>query len=167
MTITTELSMTFKLLRSAILHFQIERTDAEAEALITLTTWCKEPTHWKRPSCWERLKAGGEGDDRGCLDGITDSMDMSLSKLREMEKEGKPGVLQFVGSQRVGHDWATEQVFIHLDIHLFCPSLHSHFRDCSRQTPEIKDGQEMHSVCLLKTLLLVGKSNPESNCKTV
>ena len=31
----------------------------------TLTTWCKEPTHWKRPWCWERLKAGGEGDDRG------------------------------------------------------------------------------------------------------
>ena len=31
----------------------------------TLATWCKEPTHWKRPWCWERLKAGGEGDDRG------------------------------------------------------------------------------------------------------
>ena len=32
----------------------------------TLSTWCEEPTHWKRPKrCWERLKAGGEGDDRG------------------------------------------------------------------------------------------------------
>ena len=31
----------------------------------TLATWCKELTHWKRPWCWERLKAGGEGDDRG------------------------------------------------------------------------------------------------------
>ena len=30
-----------------------------------LATWCKEPTHVKRPWCWERLKAGGEGDDRG------------------------------------------------------------------------------------------------------
>ena len=30
----------------------------------TLATWCKELTHLKRPSCWERLKAGGEGDDR-------------------------------------------------------------------------------------------------------
>ena len=29
-----------------------------------LATWCKEMTHWKRPWCWERLKAGGEGDDR-------------------------------------------------------------------------------------------------------
>ena len=38
------------------------------------------------------------------LDGITDLMDMSLSKLREMVKVGKPGMLQFMGSQRVRHD---------------------------------------------------------------
>ena len=31
----------------------------------TLATWYKELTHWKRPWCWERFKAGGEGDDRG------------------------------------------------------------------------------------------------------
>ena len=41
------------------------RTDAEAEAPIPGATWCEEPTHWKRPWCWERLKAGREGDDRG------------------------------------------------------------------------------------------------------
>ena len=40
----------------------IGRTDVEAE---TLATWCKELTHRKRPWCWERLKVGGEGDDRG------------------------------------------------------------------------------------------------------
>ena len=39
-------------------------TDVEAETLNTLATWCKELTHLKRPWCWERLKAGGEGDDR-------------------------------------------------------------------------------------------------------
>ena len=31
----------------------------------TLAMWCEESTHWKRPWCWQRLKAGGEGDDRG------------------------------------------------------------------------------------------------------
>ena len=40
----------------------IRRTDAEAN---TLTTWYEELTPWKRPWCWERLKAGGEGDNRG------------------------------------------------------------------------------------------------------
>ena len=43
------------------------------------------------------------------LNGITDTMDMSLSKLREMVRTGKPGVLQSLGSKRVRHDWATEQ----------------------------------------------------------
>ena len=33
--------------------------------LNTLASWCKELTHWKRPWCWERLKVGGKGDDRG------------------------------------------------------------------------------------------------------
>ena len=52
---------------------------------LKLDTWGKKPTHLKRPWFWERLKAGGKGWQRmRCLDGITDSMDMSLSKPREL-----------------------------------------------------------------------------------
>ena len=43
------------------------------------------------------------------LDQITDSMDASLSKLGETVRTGRPGVLQFIGSQRVRHDLVTEQ----------------------------------------------------------
>ena len=43
----------------------IGRTDVEAETPNILATWCEELTHLKRPWCWERLRAGGEGDDRG------------------------------------------------------------------------------------------------------
>ena len=43
----------------------IGRTDVETETPNTLSTWSEELTHLKRPWCWERLRAGGEGDDRG------------------------------------------------------------------------------------------------------
>ena len=43
------------------------------------------------------------------LNGITDSMDMNLSKLKKIVKDSKPGVLQFMGLQRVEHNLATEQ----------------------------------------------------------
>ena len=53
------------------------------------------------------------------LDGITDSMDMILSKFREREwTTEEPGMLQNMGSQRVGHDSATEQQQQNGDRHL-------------------------------------------------
>ena len=58
-------------------------------------------------------KIGGRGRRRRqrmrWLDGIAGSMDMNLSRLQEIVKDKEPGVLQSMGSQRVGHDLATEQ----------------------------------------------------------
>ena len=76
----------------------------------TLATWCKELTHWKRPWCWERLKAGGEENDRG-WNGWMESLTRwawGWASSRSWWWTGKPGMLQSMGSQRVGHDWATE-----------------------------------------------------------
>ena len=75
-----------------------------------LATWCEELTHWKRPWCWERLRAGGEGGDRGW-----DGWMASLTRWTWVWVNSgswwwtrRPGVLQSMGSKRVGHDWVTE-----------------------------------------------------------
>ena len=74
-----------------------------------LAPWGKELTHWKRPWCWERLKVGGEGDDRGWDGWMASPTQLTwVSKLRSWWWTGKPGVLQSMGSQRVEHDWVTE-----------------------------------------------------------
>ena len=75
-----------------------------------LATWCEERTHWKRPWWWERLKAGGQGGDRG-WDGWMASLTLWTWVWVSSGSwwcTGKPGVLQSMGWQRVGHDWATE-----------------------------------------------------------
>ena len=76
----------------------------------TLATWCKEPTHWKRFCWWERLRAGGEGGNRA-WDGwmALPTQWHELSKLQETLKGREACVLQSMGSQRVGHNWVTEQ----------------------------------------------------------
>ena len=73
-------------------------------------TWCEELTHLKRPWCWERLRAGGKGDNRGW-----DGWIASLNQWTWVWVDsgvwwwtGRPGLLRFMGSPRVGHDWVTE-----------------------------------------------------------
>ena len=76
----------------------------------TLATRCKEPTHWKRPWCWERLKAKREGATEDKMVGWHHwlSGHEFEQTLESWWWTGKPGILQSMGSQGVGHDWATE-----------------------------------------------------------
>ena len=76
----------------------------------TLATWYEELTHLKRAWCWERLKAGGEGDDRG-----RNGWMASLTQWTWVWVDsgswrwtGRPGMPWFMGLQRVGHDWMIE-----------------------------------------------------------
>ena len=77
--------------------------------LQSLATWCKELTHWKRPWPWERLKAG-EGDDRRWDGWIVSPTRWTWVRASSEScwRTGKPGMLQSMGLQRVGHDWVTE-----------------------------------------------------------
>ena len=76
----------------------------------TLATWCEEPTHWKRLWCWESLKAGGDGDDRGWDDWMASLTQWTWIRANSWRwwRTGKPGMLQSMGC-RVGNNWATEQ----------------------------------------------------------
>ena len=85
----------------------IGRTDAEAEAPIL---WPPDAKSWLTGNAWERLRTR-EGDNRG-WDGWMASLTQWAwvwASAGRWWRTGKPGVLQSMGSQRVGHDWATEQ----------------------------------------------------------
>ena len=76
----------------------------------TLATWCEELTHLKRPWCWEWLKAGGKGDDRGWDGWMASLMQWTWVWVSSGSWwwTGRPGILQSMGSQTVGHNWAAE-----------------------------------------------------------
>ena len=74
--------------------------------------WCKGLTHLKRPWCWERLKAGGEGDNRG-WDGWMTWWTWVWVNSRSWWWTGRPGVLLSMGlqSRTWVSDW-TELIYI-------------------------------------------------------
>ena len=85
------------------------RTDAKAETPIL---WPPHTKNWLigKDWCWEELGAGREGDDRG-WDGWMASPTLWTWVCVNSGRwwwTGRPGVLQFMGLQRVGHDWTTE-----------------------------------------------------------
>ena len=80
----------------------------------TLATWHKELTHLKRPWCWERLRAQGEGDNRGWDGWMASPTQWTWVRVNSgsWRRTGRPGVLQ--GLQRIGYGWATELNWNHL-----------------------------------------------------
>ena len=72
----------------------------------TLASWCEELTHWKRLWCWERVRTGGEGDNRGWGGWMASATQWTWVWVGSWT--GRPGVLKFMGLQRVGDNWMTE-----------------------------------------------------------
>ena len=112
----------------------IGRTDAEAEAPILWPPDVKNWIIWKDPDAGKDLRARGEGDERGW-----DSWMASPTQWirvwvgsRSWWWTGKPGVLQSMGSQRVGHDWVTELNWVEiLELNfLFKNSFPNLYTDC-------------------------------------
>ena len=93
----------------------IRRNDVEAETPILWPPDANSRLVWKKKTwCWERLKAGGEGDNRGW-----DGWMASLTRWTWVWVNsgswwwtGRPGVLQSMGTQKVGYNWATELILV-------------------------------------------------------
>ena len=97
-----------------------------------LATSCEVLTHWKRLWCWEGLGAGGKGDGRGWDGWMASSTQWTWVWVNSGRWwwTGRPGVLRFMGSQRVSHDWATELNWTEggevICIKCMCVRMHTH-----------------------------------------
>ena len=90
-----------------------------------LATWCEELTHWKRPWCWERLRAGGEGEDRGWNGWMASSTQWTWVWVDSGSWwwTGRPGMLQFMGHKELDTtEWLnwTEYSSLCYRVNLWC-----------------------------------------------
>ena len=122
----------------------------------TLATWCEELTYLKRPWCWERLKAGGEGDDRewdGWMASLTQWTWVWVNS-GSWWWTGRPGVLQSMGSQRVRLDWVTElnwkRIWIDSSPKKICRLSISTLRDLWHHESPGKSKLKAHTSCSLE-----------------
>ena len=72
-------------------------------------------THCKRLWCWEGLGAGGKGDDRGWDGWMASPTRWTWVWVNSLWWTGRPGVLRFMGLQRVRHDWVAELNYLPLN----------------------------------------------------
>ena len=115
-----------------------------------------KPTHWKRLMLWKI--EGRRRRGQRSLDGITDSMGMSLRKLQEIVKDRETWRLQSLGSLRIRHNWATEQQKVQLQQNEEC------FRGSHCRRKEESDFYIMTGRLLLG--LPCGSAGKESTCNT-
>ena len=141
----------------------------------TLATWCEELTRLKRPWCWERLKASGEGDDRGWDGWMASPTQWTWVWVSSRNQwwTGRPGMLQSMGLQRVRHDCVTELNWRLRHPRLVWTSLDGErSRQVGRSWPSlcvpIREGCEEKSLhwsfpCLPRTLCQVTEWNHMEN----
>ena len=134
------------------------RNDAKAE---TPVLWPPHVKSWligKRLWCWEGLGARGEGDDRGWEGWMASLTGWTWVWVNSGSRwwTGRPGMLRFMGSQRVGHDWATDLIWS--DQGQFSGSLGS-WSQCSHSKGSGLDLGSLFSTVLpgiMRTLRKVG-----------
>ena len=111
-------------------------------------------SHWKRPWCWERLRAGGEAEDRGWDGWMASPTQWTWVWVSSGSWwwTGKPGVLQSMGSQRAGHDWATELNWTELSFlnkDCLCPRGYSEVIPARSVFPSVFRSLSLSEACTL------------------
>ena len=83
----------------------------------TLATWCEKLIHWKSPWCWERLRAGGEGDDRGWHGWVTSTTRWTWVWVDSGSWWWRPGMLWFMGSQ--SQTWLSDWTELNTTLNIY------------------------------------------------